>query len=392
MKRTNENRISPVPWALVALLLVILAGLLVLRLLAAAEVVPVPDPTPVPTATPSPTPDPAETLLEGMTPEEKICQLLIIHPEALTGKAVTQMDETLEAALEASPIGGVILDNMNIKNRDQLTELTAALQEHDMLITVDEEGGRVARLMTSVGTTWLGSMYSYRNGGTETAFQNALTIGTDLISCGLNTDFAPVADVWSNPKNTVIGDRAYSDDFDEAAELVAAAVKGFHEAGAICCLKHFPGHGSTLTDSHEGAAIVNQTLEELRAHDLKPFVSGIEAGADLVMVGHLTVPKVDDVPACMSRKLVTDLLREELGFDGVIITDGLQMAGAGGGSDGEKAVKCLQAGCDLLLEVNDVNGTVAAIQAALDDGTLTQKRLDESVLRVLRLKMAYGIL
>ena len=391
MKRSMENRISPVPWALVALLLVILAGLVVLRLFAAAEE-PEPVSTPVPTATPSPTPDPAERMLKGLTQQEKICQLLVIHPEALTGKTVTKMDETLEAALEEYPVCGVLLDNANMKSREQLTELTEALQEHDMLITVDEEGGRVARLMTSVGTTWLGSMYSYRNGGTETAYQNALTIGTDLIACGFNTDFAPVADVWSNPKNTVIGDRAYSDDFDEAAELVAAAVKGFHEAGAICCLKHFPGHGSTLTDSHEGTAIVDQTLEELRTHDLKPFVSGIEAGADLVMVGHLTVPKVDDVPACMSKKLVTNLLRKELGFDGVIITDGLQMAGAGSGSDGEKAVKCLQAGCDLLLEVSDVKGTVDAIQAALDDGTLTQKRLDESVLRVLRLKLAYGIL
>ena len=392
MKRTDENRISPVPWTLVALLLVILAGLLVLRLFAAKEGAPVPDPTPIPTATPSPTPDPAQRMLAGLTDHEKICQLLIVHPEALTGKTVTKADETLEAALEAYPVGGVLLDNGNMKSRDQLTALTAALGGRHMLITVDEEGGRVARLMTSVGTTWLGSMYSYRSGGPETAAQNAMTIGKDLRSCGFNTDFAPVADVWSNPKNTVIGDRAYSDDYDEAAELVAAAVEGFHKAGTICCLKHFPGHGSTLADSHEGTAIVDKTLKELREQDLKPFVSGIEAGADLVMVGHLTVPKVDDIPACMSKKLVEDLLRDELGFNGVIITDGLQMAGAGTGSDGEKAVKCLQAGCDLLLEVSDVKGTAEAIQAALDDGTLTRQRLDESVLRILRLKMAYGIL
>ncbi len=391
MRRFDENRISPVPWALVVLLLIILAGLIVLRLFAAADA-PAPEPTPTPTATPSPTPDPAEKLLDSLTQQEKICQLLVVHPEALTGKTVTKADENLEAALETFPVGGVILDNSNMKTRDQLTALTEALQAHHMLITVDEEGGRVARLMTSVGTTWLGSMYSYRNGGTETAYQNALTIGTDLIACGFNTDFAPVADVWSNPKNTVIGDRAYSDDFDEAAELVAAAVRGFHDAGAICCLKHFPGHGSTLADSHEGTAIVDQTLKELKDHDLKPFVSGIEAGADLVMVGHLTVPTVDDVPACMSKKLVTDLLRKELGFDGVIITDGLQMAGAGSSADGDKAVQCLQAGCDLLLEVSDVSGAVEAIQTALADGALTQKQLDDSVLRVLRLKMAYGIL
>lgn len=392
MRRQTDNRISPVPWVLIVLLVLILAGLVVLRLLAAAEAVPTPEPTPKVTATPSPTPDAAEKMLETMSETEKICQLLIVHPEALTGKTVREADETLSAALETYPIGGVLLDNGNMKNREQLTALTAALRERHLLISVDEEGGRVARLMTSVGTTWLGSMYSYRSGGTETAFANAKTIGSDLVACGLNTDFAPVADVWSNPKNTVIGDRAYSDDFDEAAELVAAAVKGFHDSGVICCLKHFPGHGSTLTDSHEGTAIVEKSIEEMKDSDLKPFVSGIEAGTDLVMVGHLTVPAVDDVPACMSKKLVTDLLRAELGFGGVIITDGLQMAGAGSASDGEKAVQCLQAGCDLLLEISDIPGTAAAIQAALADGTLTQKQIDDSVLRVLRLKMTYGIL
>ena len=270
--------------------------------------------------------------------------------------------------------------------------LAAYLQEHDMLITVDEEGGRVGRLMYTVGTTRLSSMFSYRELGEETAYQNAATIAEDLKSCGFNTDFAPVADVWSNMKNSVIGDRAYSNDFDEASELVASAVRGFRDSGVICCLKHFPGHGSTLADSHEETAVVDKTPEELKGSDLKPFVSGIEAGADMVMVGQLTVPAVDEAPATMSRAIITDLLRHELGFEGVVITDGLQMAGAGGGTDGEKAVKCLSAGCDLLLEVSDVPGTVAALKDALAGGTITQEQVDESVLRVLRLKLEHGIL
>ena len=354
-------------------------------------------------AQPSPTPrtsaevrkDAAQTLLDGMTTQEKICQLLIVHPEALTGgSAVTGMTDELAAALRAYPVGGLLLSAGNMTSGEQLAALTAALSngcKTAPLISVDEEGGRVARLMNTVGTTKLGSMYSYRAQGTQGAHDNAQTIARDIAAHGFNTDFAPVADVWTNKRSNAIGDRAYSDDYDEAAELVAAAVKGFHDGGVICCLKHFPGHGSTKTDSHDGAATVDKTLPQLRQEDLKPFMSGIAAGADMVMVGHLTVPTMDDVPASVSRKIVTNLLRYDLGFRGVIVTDGLQMQALAQYTDGEKAVLALAAGNDMLLEISDVPGTVAAIEKALADGTLSRAALDESVLRILQLKLAHGI-
>ena len=354
-------------------------------------------------AQPSPTPrtsaevrkDAAQTLLDGMTTQEKICQLLIVHPEALTGGGtVTGMTDELAAALRAYPVSGVLLSAGNMTSGEQLAALTAALSngcKTAPLISVDEEGGRVARLMNTVGTTKLGSMYSYRAQGTQGAHDNAQTIARDIAAYGFNTDFAPVADVWTNKRSNAIGDRAYSDDYDEAAELVAAAVKGFHDGGVICCLKHFPGHGSTETDSHNGAATVDKTLPQLRQEDLKPFVSGIAAGADMVMVGHLTVPTMDDVPASVSRKIVTNLLRYDLGFRGVIVTDGLQMQALAQYTDGEKAVLALAAGNDMLLEISDVPGTVAAIEKALDDGTLSRAALDQSVLRILQLKLAHGI-
>ncbi len=354
-------------------------------------------------AQPSPTPrtsaevrkDAAQTLLDGMTTQEKICQLLIVHPEALTGGGtVTGMTDELAAALRAYPVGGVLLSAGNMTSGEQLAALTAALSngcKTAPLISVDEEGGRVARLMNTVGTTKLGSMYSYRAQGTQGAHDNAQTIARDIAAYGFNTDFAPVADVWTNKRSNAIGDRAYSDDYDEAAELVAAAVKGFHDGGVICCLKHFPGHGSTETDSHNGAATVDKTLPQLRQEDLKPFVSGIAAGADMVMVGHLTVPTMDDAPASVSRKIVTNLLRYDLGFRGVIVTDGLQMQALAQYTDGEKAVLALAAGNDMLLEISDVPGTVAAIEKALDDGTLSRAALDQSVLRILQLKLAHGI-
>lgn len=353
-------------------------------------------------AQPSPTPrtsaevrkDAAQTLLDGMTTHEKICQLLIVHPEALTGGTVTGMTDELAAALREYPVGGVLLSAQNMTSGEQLAALTAALSNGGKtapLISVDEEGGRVARLMNTVGTTKLGSMYSYRAQGTQGAHDNAQTIARDIAAYGFNTDFAPVADVWTNKRSSAIGDRAYSDDYDEAAELVAAAVKGFHDGGVICCLKHFPGHGSTKTDSHDGAATVDKTLPQLRQEDLKPFMSGIAAGADMVMVGHLTVPTMDDVPASLSHKIVMNLLRHDLGFRGVIVTDGLQMQALAQYSDGEKAVLALAAGNDMLLELDDVPGAVAAIEKALANGTLSRAALDESVLRILQLKLAHGV-
>lgn len=394
MERDNLRRVSPVPWILIVLLGFLLAGLVLACVFSPAEPV---EPAPAETAevTPEPTPDAAEQLLAGMTLREKVCQLLVVQPQALTGtKTVTAVDDALTAALETYPVGGFLLAAQHMKTADQLAALTRDLARAvpGALLTVDEEGGRVGRLMNSVGTTKLQSMYSYKDEGTKTAYKNAWILAQDLQSFGFNTDFAPVADVWTVKGNIAIGDRAYSDDYDEAAELIAAAVRGFRDGGAICCLKHFPGHGSTATDSHEEAAIVNKTLETLRGEDLKPFVSGVAAGADMVMIGHITVPDVDDKPASMSKKLTTDLLREELGFDGVIITDGLQMKAAGAEPDGEKAVRCLEAGADLLLEIADVEGTVQALEQAVADGRLTEARIDESVLRVLHLKMEHGLL
>lgn len=379
--------------AVYLLVLAALAVLLVVVCVRRGQTAAQPEPTPRTSAQVQQ--DAAQMLLDGMTTREKICQLLIVHPEVLTdGGMVTAVTDKLSAALQDYPVGGFLLSAGNMTSGEQLSALTSALSAAcptAPLVTVDEEGGRVARLMNTVGTTKLNSMYSYRGLGTQVAYDNAQTLARDIAAYGFNTDFAPVADVWTNRQSNAIGDRAYSDDYDEAAELVAAAVSGFRDAGIICCLKHFPGHGSTAADSHNGAATVDKTLPQLRQEDLKPFVSGIAAGADMVMVGHLTVLAMDDLPASLSHKIVTNLLRYDLGFRGVIVTDGLQMQALAQYTDGEKAVLVLSAGNDMLLEISDVPGTVAAVEQALADGTLTQAALDQSVLRVLQLKLSHGI-
>lgn len=375
---------------------------------APAQTLPSPDseaaasatPEPTPTPTPEPTPDPvqvkAEELLSGMTLREKLCQLMIVRPETLTGESpVTAAGETTRLALESYPVGGLIYSVDNLVTQEQTREMitnTQSYSEIPLFISADEEGGNVGRLMYKLGTTWVNDMYSYKDMGEDTAYANAYTIGSDMVSCLFNTDFAPVADVWTNPENTVIGDRAYSDDFAQASELVAAAVRGFTDAGVVCCVKHFPGHGDTSTDTHEGAAVVDKSLDELRAGELLPFESGIDAGVDMVMVGHITVTAVDDEPATISKAVITDLLREELGWDGVVITDSLDMGALAGYDNGEVCVKFLEAGGDILLGVPDIEAALTALETAVTDGRLTESRIDESVMRILTLKIEHGII
>lgn len=356
-------------------------------------------PAPTPTPEPTPTPDPvltrAEELLAGMSLREKLCQLMIVRPEVLTGESpVTAAGETTRLALEQYPVGGLIYSVDNLVTQEQTREMIENTQSYSkipLIISADEEGGNVGRLMYKLGTTFIHSMYSYKDMGEDTAYQNALTIGTDMVSCLFNTDFAPVADVWTNPANTVIGDRAYSDEFGQASELVAAAVRGFTESGVICCVKHFPGHGDTSTDTHEGAAVVDKSLEELRAGEFLPFEAGIEAGVDMVMVGHITVTAVDDEPATISHEVITGLLREELGWDGVVVTDSLDMGALAGYEIGEVCVKYLKAGGDIMLGIPDLAAALTALETAVTEGRLTEQRIDESALRVLMLKLSHGV-
>ena len=368
----------------------------------AAPGVTLPDPDADVTSTPEPTPTPdpvkvrAEELLSGMTLREKLCQLMIVRPEVLTGESpVTAAGETTRLALETYPVGGLIYSVDNLVTQEQTREMITNTQSYSKLplfISADEEGGNVGRLMYKLGTTWVNSMYSYKDEGADTAYSNAKTIGTDMVSCLFNTDFAPVADVWTNPDNTVIGDRAYSDDFEQAAELVASAVRGFTDSGVICCLKHFPGHGDTSTDTHEGAAVVSKSLDELRSGEFLPFISGIEAGADMVMIGHITVTSVDPEPATISKAIITDVLRGELGWGGVVISDSLDMGALAGYDNGEVCVKFLEAGGDILLGIPDIETALTVLEAAVTDGRLTESRIDESVQRVLELKISHGII
>ena len=298
--------------------------------------------------------------------------------------------EQTKASLEKYPVGGIIYFSDNLIDGDQTTEMiknSQSFSKTPLFIGVDEEGGTVARCADKLGTQKFNDMYTYREQGAQTAHDNAKAIAESIRPFGFNLDFAPVADVWTNPENTVIAERAYSDSCEEAATLVASAVGGFRDGGVLCTPKHFPGHGDTLEDSHDGFAVVGKTADELKAGELLPFKAGIEAGADMIMIGHLTVSALDDKPATLSKVVVPTLLRQELGYDGVTITDSMSMGAITANYDYSAIVQGIfDADIDIILCPDDLDAYIGAIEQALQNGSITEEQLDRKITRILTLK------
>ncbi len=342
----------------------------------------------------------AAQLLATMTLEEQIYQMFIVTPEQITGVSVaTQAGSATEEALQTYPVGGIVYFADNIVTREQCSEMIANSQSYSkigLFIAVDEEGGTVARIgnNSAMGTTSFPNMKAIGDSGdAQEAWNVGYTIGTEIGELGFNLDFAPVADVDSNPDNPVIGDRSFGTDAALVSEMVQAEVQGFQESGVLSTLKHFPGHGDTATDSHEGYTELNKTLEELYQVEFVPFQSGIAAGADFVMVGHISVPQVtgDDVPASLSGTMI-DILKNDLGFDGLVITDSMQMeAITDRWSSAEAAVLAVQAGVDVILMPENLEEAVAGIQEALQSGAITEERITQSVQKILETKIRAGI-
>lgn len=320
----------------------------------------------------------ASEIFSEMSLSDKIYQMMFVRPEAITGvTTATVASDATRAALQKYPVGGIVYSKSNMLSKEQLASMishTKSYAKVPLFIATDEEGGKVNRLMDSVGTTKVDSPYSYKDNGINTASCNAKIIANDMNNLGFNLNFAPVADVWSNPNNAVIAQRAYSNNFREAGNLVDAAVRGFHEGGVCTTLKHFPGHGDTYEDTHTSTAYVSKSRDQLENEELQVFRKGIEAGTDLVMVGHMIVENIDNTaPASLSEKVVTELLRNEMNFTGLIITDSLEMnAVSEHYTGGEAAVRAIKAGNDLLLEPKDLNEAVMAVMNAVSQGEITE--------------------
>jgi len=358
----------------------------------------------------------AQSALRGMTLEEKVGQLFITW---VNGKSADEVNpknqtdfgvDTPAQVVQKYHLGGAIYFNNdsrdNFDNPTQVAKLSNGLQRAavtsgahiPLQISTDQEGGTVTR-MGAPATEFPNSMAIAAAGSTADATSAATILGHELRAVGINQDFAPDSDVNSNPANPVIGVRSFSGHADLASKFVPAEVKGFQDSGwptetVSATAKHFPGHGDAATDSHTGLPRIDRTEQQWRDIDVPPFKAAIKAGIDSIMSAHIQFPSLDPSgePATLSKPIITGKLRGELGYTGVIVTDALEMQGVRDmHSDAEIPVLALKAGIDQLLMPVHLDIAVNAVLNAVKTGDLTEQRIDQSVLRVLKLKLKRGI-
>lgn len=335
--------------------------------------------------------------LGQMSLREKVGQLFNVRVESLVPGAngsVTGGSEALADFFRQYPCGGVTLFAANITYPYQTSVFTEYLHGLDNypLICVDEEGGRVARIGKNPNfpVTRVGTMASVgATGDPEKAKEAGSTIGEYLLRYGFDMDLAPVSDVNTNPDNVVIGDRAFGSSPELVGSMVEAFLAGIKQQKVEGCLKHFPGHGDTSTDSHYGYAESLKTWEELSGCEMIPFRKGISAGAKMIMTAHVCLPNVtgSSTPSTLSPMVLTEILRGRLGYQGIIITDSMEMGAITQQYSNEEAtLLALEAGVDILLTPQDYPKAFEAVLKAVEDGRITVQMIDERVGRILALK------
>ena len=336
-----------------------------------------------------------------MALEDKVAQMFVITPEALTGyTSVTAAGDTTKTAYESRPVGGLIYMADNLLSTEQTTEMLTNMQNIAMertglpaFLSVDEEGGTVARVAANeaFGVTNVGNMSDIGAAGdAQKAYDAGVTIGTYLKQLGFNVDYAPVADVLTNPGNTAIGTRSFGSDASMVADMVTKELEGLSSQGVFGAVKHFPGQGGVSGDSHDGAVTLDKSLEELMQTELVPFQKAVENGVSFVMVGHISVPQVvgDNTPASLSQMMVSNVLREQLGYQGIVITDAMNMGAITGTYTADQAaVMAVNAGVDMILMPQDYETAYNGLLQAVQDGTITEERIDESVERIVKVKL-----
>jgi len=335
-----------------------------------------------------------EEHIKAMTIEEKIGQMVIVGLDGYTLK-----DET-RRMLEEYYVGGFVLFGENVQDSAQLLSLVNSLKEANtqdtpLFFSIDEEGGRVSRLPEEFCPMPVNGEVAEVNDG-EFSFQIGNLLAERVKALGFNMNFAPVLDIDSNPDNPVIGDRSFGSTTQIVTRLGLKTMQGIQDRRVIPVVKHFPGHGDTAVDSHIGLPVLEHDMVRLQNMELTPFQAAIQEGADAVMLAHILLEKIDsDNPATMSRTIVTDLLREQMGFSGVVITDDLTMGAILENYDvGQAAVQAVNAGVDIILVCHGHQHRVAVLEAlrrAVHDGTISMARLDESVARIIALKQEYGL-
>lgn len=343
----------------------------------------------------------ADQILQGMTIEQKTAQMFFTTQESITGVAVcTVAGDATKTALEKYPVGGILYFAANIKDENQLLEMTGNIQSYaqeisgiPMLIGTDEEGGTVTRIASNSNfvVPKVDDMQVIgESNDSEQAKSAGKDIGAYLKKYGFNIDFAPDADVITESENKVIGVRSFGTDKDLVSEMTQAYMEGLEENGVFSCPKHYPGHGATKEDSHEGQAYSERSWEKLKENELVPFINAISNGARFIMVSHICVPEVtnDETPASLSKVLITDKLRNELQYQGIIITDSLAMGAITEKyKSDEAAVKAIEAGADMLMKPEDFSLAYNGVLKAVSSGEISEDRINESVRRIIIAKL-----
>lgn len=326
--------------------------------------------------------------INEMTLDEKIGQMV------LSGFNGTDFNSELDTLINDLKVGGVILFSRNIKDSNQLKKLNLDIEEANknipVFISIDEEGGRVNRLAKNIKTFESAKSIGDK-GDIKYAYENGKEIGKTLKDHKINMNFAPVLDIYSNSKNTVIGDRAFGDNEKIVETMGIATMQGLKDEDVIPVIKHFPGHGDTEVDSHIGLPVVEKSIDQLYDFEFVPFKKAIESGADAVMVSHILMKQIDDKnPATLSYNLITKILRNDMKFSNVIITDDMCMKAITNRLSVEEAsIKSIKAGSDIILIGSDIgktNSVIEKIKLEVEANEISEKRIDESVYRILKLK------
>ncbi len=335
-----------------------------------------------------------QSCIADMTLEDKVAGLFIISPEQLTGQNnVTRAGDGTKKALEEIPVGGIIYSSGNVKDSTQLSEMlanTVSYCKYPLFLAADEELGAKnigskLKLEATDNAAKLGEA-----GDANVALESYKQIGEYLISNGFNLNFAPVADITYDNTGDYLKNRSFGSDVSTASNFVVSSIAGLKEAGMYTGIKYFPGQGSADGDTSKGKANSDMSVDDFRSNDIMVFMAGIDSGADIVMVGNFTAPSLtgdETTPCSLSKEVMTDLLRSEYQYDGVIITDALNKPSITEyyAAD-EVAVKALKAGADMLLMPEDFKTAYEAVVAAVKDGTISEQRINDSLARVFRIK------
>lgn len=336
-----------------------------------------------------------DQIIEKMSLDDKLGQMIFA---GITGTTLTQETKNL---IHVQKVGGIIFYANNLQSSSQTLSLLNAIKKENsnnlipLFLGIDQEGGLVSRLPKEVTKLPQNSRIGEINNA-DLSNEIGSNLGEQLRAFGFNLNFAPVLDVNSNPNNTVIGDRSFSSDPNIVSNLGIATMKGIQSQQVIPVIKHFPGHGDTSVDSHLELPLVNNSLMDLKKIELVPFREAIDNGANVVMIAHIVLPKIDTTkPASMSKPIITDLLRKEMGFDGVVITDDMTMGAITDHFEiGQAAVESIKAGSDIIMVAHNYDyiiTTVTAIKEAINKGELTEERINESVKRIISLKLNYKL-